>query len=95
MTILRISASIAPVSHYCRGPVAFTPKARISHRTSLRTFTGYTRPPFLSGATRSVVSTTHCSFAITTLPTMADSKGRKQATLGYVRDSQLTLGCVV
>ncbi|KEY77269.1 DNA ligase Cdc9 [Aspergillus fumigatus] len=82
MTILRISASIAPVSHYCRGPVAFTPKARISHRTSLRTFTGYTRPPFLSGATRSVVSTTHCSFAITTLPTMADSKGRKQATLG-------------
>lgn len=26
---------------------------------------------------------------------MADSKGRKQATLGYVRDSQLTIGCVV
>lgn len=25
---------------------------------------------------------------------MADSKSRKQATLGYVRDSQLTLGCV-
>ena len=26
---------------------------------------------------------------------MADPKGRKQATLGYVRDSQLTIGCVV
>jgi hypothetical protein len=25
---------------------------------------------------------------------MADDKSRKQATLGYVRDSQLTIGCV-
>ena len=28
------------------------------------------------------------------LYSMADNKGRKQATLGYVRDSQLTIGCV-
>ena len=27
--------------------------------------------------------------------TMADDKGAKQATLGYVRDSQSTIGCVV
>lgn len=26
--------------------------------------------------------------------TMAENKGRKQATLGYARDPQLTLGCV-
>lgn len=27
-------------------------------------------------------------------PTMSDDKSRKQATLGYVRDSQMTIGCV-
>ena len=28
------------------------------------------------------------------ITSMAENKGRKQATLGYVRDSQMTLGCV-
>lgn len=35
------------------------------------------------------------SFALqSVLSTMADNKSRKQATLGYVRDSQATIGCV-
>lgn len=94
-------ASFMPFSSVLRRPVAYTAIPRIqcapSRPLGLTPITLFAHTRNLGIYRQQSKVFFGSSFLLpSALPgfKMSESKGRKQATLGYVQDSQLTLGCV-
>lgn len=91
---LRIPSALTSLS---RSEPNIFAASRYTKISSLLTPTLHQRFLFHSIASRSSLPPLHLfTLAKTSIlsANMADDKNRKQATLGYVRDSQLTIGCV-
>lgn len=92
MTGLRISPALASLS---RSDFFAVPRyGRTSSPLTPAPQRRFLSQSIILRPTLSAVLTSQSSRIRIALYSMADDKGRKQATLGYVRDSQLTIGCV-